>query len=656
MTISAPNREVMLYGTTAPDAQGRILTAGPLSLEFDNGALRYIRIGSIEVLRQIAFIVRDENWGTYAAEVSGLRVGSGGDGFNVSYEASCAGGDLTYQAEIKGRPDGSLDFTVDARADRDFRTNRTGFMVLHPLKGCAGQPVEVLHVDGTRETAQFPVAVSPLQPFYEIRALTHRFAPGARATVRFEGDTFEMEDHRNWTDASYKTYVRPLALPWPYTIASGEELRQAVSLRIEGTVPERAQTDQPGKLHVEVGAATRRCVPLIGLGVPAAEIEPALAAGDLLQRVQPQLLLCQLDPGQGHGQAEFEGYRRLADAIDANPVLEFVLPCREDIAVEVDRAAADIQAAGLAPTGIAVSPAADLKGVLPGSPWPEVPPLAAIYEAVHDAVPEVKLGGGTFAFFTELNRKRPPIDRLDWVRFTTCPITHAADDRSVMETLEALPYVVDTVRTFIGGKQYRVGPSSIGARDNPYGTTTSSNPDNGRVPLAENDPRQRGLFGAAWVLGYIAAFAHGGAEAVTIGAPTGPRGIVYRRADHAQPWFDELEQPAVYPAYHVIQGIAAASRRPLVATEISEPAALAALAWRAEDETVLWLANLTAAERDVALAGMKHDAARLRLLDEDSFVAATTDPVAFAGDWRPFEGRSLRLGAYAVATLRFCHA
>jgi len=33
-----------------------------------------------------------------------------------------------------------------------------------------------------------------------------------------------MEDQRNWTDASYKTYVRPLALPWPYTLATGATL------------------------------------------------------------------------------------------------------------------------------------------------------------------------------------------------------------------------------------------------------------------------------------------------------------------------------------------------------------------------------------------------------------------------------------------------
>lgn len=29
----------------------------------------------------------------------------------------------------------------------------------------------------------------------------------------FEGDVFEMEDQRNWTDASYKTYCTPWGCP-----------------------------------------------------------------------------------------------------------------------------------------------------------------------------------------------------------------------------------------------------------------------------------------------------------------------------------------------------------------------------------------------------------------------------------------------------------
>ena len=68
---------------------------------------------------------------------------------------------------------------------------------------------------------RFPDLIDPVQPMMNLRAIRHQFAPGAYVDCRMEGDTFEMEDQRNWTDASYKTYVRPLALPWPYTLAKG---------------------------------------------------------------------------------------------------------------------------------------------------------------------------------------------------------------------------------------------------------------------------------------------------------------------------------------------------------------------------------------------------------------------------------------------------
>src|SRR3546814_12313933 len=82
---------------------------------------------------------------------------------------------------------------------------------------------------------------------------------------------------------------------------------------------------------------------------------------------------------------------------------------------------------------------------------------------------------------------------LDYVTHTTCSAVHAPDDRSVMETLESLQYVIRSTRGFIGDAPYRVGPSAIGCRDNPYGQATSPNPDNGRVCLSRSDPRQRGL-------------------------------------------------------------------------------------------------------------------------------------------------------------------
>ena len=52
------------------------------------------------------------------------------------------------------------------------------------------------------------------------------------AVLTFEGDVFETEDQRNWTDASYKTYSRPLEQPFPYFVNKGDSIEQKVSLKL----------------------------------------------------------------------------------------------------------------------------------------------------------------------------------------------------------------------------------------------------------------------------------------------------------------------------------------------------------------------------------------------------------------------------------------
>ncbi len=654
MAVRKPTRAIRLFGTAVPDSKGRALTAGPLSAVFDNGALRYVRLNGVEVLRAIAFLVRDENWGTFAPEIGNLKVQQGKGGFSVSYDARVGDAKraLSYRAEIAASADGSLRFDASATPHTDFHTNRTGFIVLHPLQGVAGCPVEVLHVDGRKVKDRFPAIINPVQPFEDIRALSHEVMPGLWATCRMEGDTFEMEDHRNWTDASFKTYVRPLALPWPYTLPAGSEIRQSVSLNFAGKLPKAKAAAGGKRIDVEIGRAGSLSMPKIGLGVAADEADAALAAAGLIKAAEPELLVCQVDGRQGNGMSMLRRYRRLAEATGADAVLEIILPGQQAPQLELARVARDVAESGIGPAAIAVSPAADLKAVLPGSRGPRVPEPVDIYRAARAAFPGIPLGGGMFSYFTELNRKRPPAELLDFVTHTTCPIVHAADDISVMETLEALPYVVNSTRAFIAGKPYRIGPSSIAARDNPYGASTAANPQNQRICLARMDPRQRGLFGAAWTLGYVATLARAGIEAVTMGSPTGPAGMIYRRADFPQPFFDELSGPAVYPVYHVIAGLAAAAGHKLVASRSGDPAAIASLAWRGPGGTVVWLANLTGEEQTVRPTGLGDGAVNLTLIDEDSFVAAATDP-AFLGSGAKKLRRAgtLTLGPYAVACL-----
>jgi hypothetical protein len=52
---------------------------------------------------------------------------------------------------IVGKSNGSLSFSAQGVAISDFLTNRTGFVVLHPIEGVAGATCTVEHVNGTVE-------------------------------------------------------------------------------------------------------------------------------------------------------------------------------------------------------------------------------------------------------------------------------------------------------------------------------------------------------------------------------------------------------------------------------------------------------------------------------------------------------------------------
>jgi hypothetical protein len=123
--------------------------------------------------------------------------------------------------------------------------------------------------------------------------------------------------------------------------------------------------------------------------------------------------VCRFDPRQGHGQAELAAigsWRRPWAAVE----LQVVAPSVDGFAADLATVADAVAASGLAPAAIMAVPAADLTSTPPGSPWPASPPLDALYLAARSAFPGVRLGGGMFTHFTELNRKRPPLDLLDF--------------------------------------------------------------------------------------------------------------------------------------------------------------------------------------------------------------------------------------------------
>lgn len=657
---NGPSRHLCLYGTEEEPQATRIVRSGALTATLQSGNLRHLSIGEREAIRGIAFVVRDENWGTYVPRISNLEVSEDYSGFRIRYRGECADArqSLAYEAVIDGSADGNLEFSVTGRAGTPFRTNRAGFVVLHPVVGVAGTPVTVTHTDGSEEGSVFPELIQPSQPFTDIRSLRHAVAPGLWVTVTMEGGIFEMEDQRNWTDASYKTYIRPLSEPFPYTLEPGREFHQRVSVRIEGPPPQSHGIGVQAPIEVTIGNESAGTVPAFALALHPDHLATALDATHLVRRTGVGHIVCTFDASRGHDAETMAQFRRFGEESGTGLILEAVLPLRDgrerftddpDV-LESDLAAVRCSAddASAVFETISVSPACYLESWQPSGPWPSAPPLRDVYAATRRVFPGARIAGGMHGYFTEFNRYPPPADEVDIVTHSTCPIVHAADESSVMETLQALPRVFESVRRLAGGKPHWIGPTAIGMRFNPYGFATTPNPGNVRSPMVTADPRQRGIFNAAWTLGYVARAAAAGVAGLCLSAPTGPFGIVWRKADWHQPWFDEHgSESTVFPVYHVVAGLASRAGATVNVVACSDPATLAVVAIDAREGRDVWLANLTPGRQTVNLGGIA-GASVIERLDVETFESCCSGPDGFSATAERCNGSSVSLDPYAV--------
>ena len=181
-------------------------------------------------------------------------------------------------------------------------------------------------------------------------------------------------------------------------------------------------------------------------------------------------------------------------------------------------------------------------------------------------------------------------------------------------------------------------------RINPYGDAPMKNPGNIRQAMNENDPRQRGLLGAAFVLGYFARFACAGASAISFGATTGPQGVVWTRQPFPQPYFDE-EAGGVFPLFHVQRSLAELSGQPMIPVASSAPNTVQAVGAVMGDRKVMLIANLTDQSVKVALP---FEAGEIAALEVDGFTEAARSP-DYLDRTQPLHGPELVLKAYAVA-------
>jgi hypothetical protein len=641
--VRESSRYEIWYGRGEPPVETRELRAGPLIARLERIDLRYVRIGGVEAVRRLFVAVRDASWGTIPPQVSDIKVEAHADSFRVAFEAFHEAGELRFRwrGELVGGADGTLDCRLDGVAESDFEYNRIGFCVLHPREN-AGRPYRAGTPDGEL-TGTLPDLIGaqrfedgkiwPLFPSYD--RIDIELEDGLWAHFEFEGDLFEMEDQRNWTDASFKTYSTPLALGWPHHAVAGQEIRQRVHLTFEGKAKDAAETGEP--IRIELGERTGGRLPALGLGTASHGAPLSRREVELLRALRLDHVRADVHPGEKDWQAE------LGRAIDDSRALGVSLELALFLGADAEE---QLEAVVEAAAGADVIRFLVFKDgeVVTDPRW-----VRLARERVGEAFPSATFGGGTDQWFTELNRERHDLDGVDAVTYSVNATVHADDDTSVMETPAAQGDTVRSARTLSNGLPVIVGPVTIRPRFWPFGSYGS-----GELPF-QVDPRQCSLFGAAWTLASAKHLSEAGASAVTYFETTGWLGTVETEAGPPRPDLFPSRAGTAFPLYHVLADLAEWKEGDIVEADSSTPLAVESLAVAGRDRLHVLLANLTASAESCTVGPLPAGRASIRRLDETTAVAAGERPEEFREQREAVEAPAghltLELAPYAVVRI-----
>ena len=512
----------MTESTYHPIAVDQPLTvaAGPITLTIARGALRWAKLGDVEIIHGIYGTVRSAGWGTIESCFESCEAAIGDGAFGVRFRAQCVsepdGIDFAWAGAISGSRDGTVRFDFDGVARRPFLAARVGLCVLHPLR-LAGRPVEVTTLFG-RLRGSFPDLVTGYMPFTNMLELRQDIGRGHEARIDFTGDVFQMEDQRAFSDASFKTFSRPLELPQPFMVDPGSRVRQSITLTVPRHRPSRrpvaATARGARRASLVLGTGTGRSFPAVGAGLAPVDVAMHPEVARAVRAMGLAHLRAEITVGDAGASAALD--RAITAARSADCAIEAVLLTRPtDPGLE--RLLAEIAASAV--------PVARIVAIDPeGHATP--PALAARARSALQAVGiDAPLCGGSRGYLYQLVAQGVPADLVDEVVFPTNPQVHTFDEASIMETLDTLPVMARTAAALVAGKPVVVGPVSLKAFVNPDRAGPELPPVPGTLP-DRYDRRQTTRFAAAWTLGSVAALAHFGVAAMTLHEAAGWAGLV----------------------------------------------------------------------------------------------------------------------------------
>lgn len=591
------------------------------------------------MLNGIYAAVRDRDWNTIEPVLRQLKIRQDPESFEVTFHAACEREGIRFQwwGTITGENDGTIRYHFRGHARSAFLRNRIGFCVLHDA-GCAGRSCRVTHADGRVVESVFPEAISPHQPFKNLRSIRHPIRHGLELEVLMEGDVFEMEDQRNWTDASFKTYCTPLEMPFPVEIRAGEVIEQTVTVTLHGDSAEQGGAPAADTAVLESSDSEFIPMPRLGLGIASHPVPLSEREISRLRTLNLDHLRVDVTPLDGAWRETLNDAQEQARLLDA----------RLHVAVHLDDRGEDQLKAIQEQSGDQVR--VDVWLIFHRDEKATSSRWTARARTILGSGGGL-IVGGTDAYFAELNRHRPERGSADGFSWSINPQVHAFDNLSLVETLDCQWETVISAGGFLDG-ELMISPVTLLPRFNPNATRAPEPVPQDQLPR-EVDARQMSLFGAAWTLGTIASLARGQRlRSVTLFETTGWRGLMETSAGPRLVHRFVSRPNMVFPMYFVFALLAGHGFvRPLRVHDRLRATGLLVKRSADDPRVRLLLASFHSQETTVALPpGFEPD--RQLVLEQTIAVNMCRSPESFLCDgWSAPSGNIVKMGPFALMAL-----
>lgn len=206
-----------------------------------HGSLGPIHSAGHEIVRRIFVTVRDRNWQEVAPSVWETQADAEGHTVSLIARHKSDLVDFEWRGTLELGPDNrSVRFAFEGTTRRDMDVCRLGLIVLHPPDAMIGSRVTA-RSEQAEESVMVPAQISPqpivdgvpgslTEPFSDLKVERRGFGV---LRLNFVGDLFELEDQRNWGDASFKSYCTPLRMGYPRPVKEGTRIAHRVDIHFE---------------------------------------------------------------------------------------------------------------------------------------------------------------------------------------------------------------------------------------------------------------------------------------------------------------------------------------------------------------------------------------------------------------------------------------